>query len=95
VEGSSHDFLTDAFRWAAGTDVATMRGFRYAPMSRPEADPHGGPLSLHADRGAHRQGRTGGSLQLKDQVENPPVRYSTPIPRTGAGLDVRLQRRDL
>jgi 2',3'-cyclic-nucleotide 2'-phosphodiesterase (5'-nucleotidase family) len=29
VEGTSHNFFTDAFRWAAGTDIATMRGFRY------------------------------------------------------------------
>lgn len=29
VEGSSHDFLTDAFRAMAGTQVATLRGFRY------------------------------------------------------------------
>ena len=29
VEGSSHDFLTDAFRWAAGSDFAALRGFRY------------------------------------------------------------------
>ncbi|QXP82929.1 bifunctional UDP-sugar hydrolase/5'-nucleotidase [Methylococcus sp. Mc7] len=29
VEGSSHDLIADAMRWAAGTDAATLRGFRY------------------------------------------------------------------
>jgi sulfur-oxidizing protein SoxB len=29
VEGSSHDLITDAMRWAGGTDAAAIRGFRY------------------------------------------------------------------
>lgn len=29
IEGSSHDFLTDAFRAITGADVAAIRGFRY------------------------------------------------------------------
>lgn len=29
VEGSSHDLIADAMRWAAGTDAAALRGFRY------------------------------------------------------------------
>lgn len=29
IEGSSHDFLTDAFRSVAGTQVGIIRGFRY------------------------------------------------------------------
>jgi len=29
IEGASHDFLTDAFRSVAKTDVGVMRGFRY------------------------------------------------------------------
>ena len=29
VEGSSHDLIADAMRWAAGTDAAAIRGFRY------------------------------------------------------------------
>ncbi|WP_034303607.1 bifunctional UDP-sugar hydrolase/5'-nucleotidase [Herbaspirillum sp. RV1423] len=29
IEGSSHDFLTDAFRSVARTDVGVIRGFRY------------------------------------------------------------------
>lgn len=29
VEGSSHDLIADAMRWAGGTDAAAIRGFRY------------------------------------------------------------------
>lgn len=29
IEGSSHDFLADAFREQTGADVGTIRGFRY------------------------------------------------------------------
>ena len=29
VEGSSHDLIADAMHWAAGTDAAALRGFRY------------------------------------------------------------------
>ena len=29
VEGSSHNLIADAMRWAAGTDAAALRGFRY------------------------------------------------------------------
>ncbi len=29
VEGSSHDLMADAMRWAGGTDAAALRGFRY------------------------------------------------------------------
>lgn len=29
IEGSSHDFLADAIRWWAKSDIATVRGFRY------------------------------------------------------------------
>jgi len=29
IEGSSHDFLTDAFRIIAGADIGAIRGFRY------------------------------------------------------------------
>ena len=31
VEGSSRDLMADAIRWAAGSDTATLRGFRYGP----------------------------------------------------------------
>ena len=29
IEGSSHDFIADAIRWWAKSDLATVRGFRY------------------------------------------------------------------
>ena len=29
LEGTSHDFIADAIRWWAGSDIATVRGFRY------------------------------------------------------------------
>ena len=34
VEGSSHDLIADAMRWAAGSDVAAIRGFRYGTHIR-------------------------------------------------------------
>lgn len=34
VEGSSHDLIADAMRWAAGTETATIRGFRYGTHIR-------------------------------------------------------------
>lgn len=35
IEGSSHDFITDAFRTQAHTDIGTLRGFRYGTYLRP------------------------------------------------------------
>jgi len=35
VEGSSHDFITDAIRWWAQSDLATLRGFRYGTHVAP------------------------------------------------------------
>ena len=35
IEGSSHDFLADAFRAAAEADVALIRGFRFGTHVRP------------------------------------------------------------
>ncbi len=40
VEGSSHDFITDAFRSIAKADVAAIRGFRYGTHVPP------GPIKL-------------------------------------------------
>jgi sulfur-oxidizing protein SoxB len=34
IEGSSHIFLTDAFRHEAGADIAAIRGFRYGTVVR-------------------------------------------------------------
>jgi 2',3'-cyclic-nucleotide 2'-phosphodiesterase (5'-nucleotidase family) len=35
IEGSSHDFVTDAIRWWAKSDLATVRGFRYGTHVAP------------------------------------------------------------
>lgn len=35
VEGSSHDLITDAIRWWARADLATLRGFRYGTHVAP------------------------------------------------------------
>jgi sulfur-oxidizing protein SoxB len=40
IEGSSHDFLTDAFKEACHADVGVMRGFRYGTHIAP------GPIKL-------------------------------------------------
>ncbi len=40
IEGSSHDFLTDAFRSEADADIGLMRGFRYGTHIAP------GPIRL-------------------------------------------------
>ncbi len=40
IEGTSHIFLTDAFRHEAAADVAAIRGFRYGTVVRP------GPIRL-------------------------------------------------
>lgn len=35
IEGSAHDFITDAFRAEAGADIGAIRGFRYGTHVRP------------------------------------------------------------
>jgi len=35
IEGSSHDFIADAIRWWAQSDLATVRGFRYGTHVAP------------------------------------------------------------
>jgi sulfur-oxidizing protein SoxB len=40
MEGTSHDFLTDAFRAQADADIGAIRGFRYGTVVRP------GPIKL-------------------------------------------------
>lgn len=41
VEGSSHDLIADAMRWAAGSDAAALRGFRYGTHI-----PAGAPITM-------------------------------------------------
>ena len=80
IEGSSHDFIADAFRAQAATDVATMRGFRYGTQVPP------GPITLEhlyhfmpigaAIAAAH----TASGQQLKDQIEKSTQGVFSPNP---------------
>lgn len=71
VEGSSHDLLTDAFRWATGSDLSTVRGFRYGTHI-----PAGQSIKMedlyHYMPIAPAIAKAGpvNAWQLKDQVEN-------------------------
>jgi S-sulfosulfanyl-L-cysteine sulfohydrolase len=69
VEGSSHVFLTDAFRHEAGADIAAIRGFRYGTVVRP------GPIRLEdlyhfIPIGPQIAKGTIKGRQLKAQIEN-------------------------
>ncbi|HLQ25498.1 MAG TPA: 5'-nucleotidase C-terminal domain-containing protein [Acidiferrobacterales bacterium] len=69
IEGSSHDFLTDAFRAMTGADVGAIRGFRYGTQLA------AGPITL-ADLyhfvaiGPQIAKGTIIGQQLKNQIEN-------------------------
>lgn len=71
VEGSSHDFIADAMRWAAGSDFATIRGFRYGthvPAGSPitmEDLYHYMPIGAKVGRAYPVYGKN-----LKTQIEN-------------------------
>lgn len=71
VEGSSHNLMADAFKWASGSDFATVRGFRYGTHI-----PAGKPIKMedlyHYMPIAARIAKAGpiSAWQLKDQVEN-------------------------
>ena len=70
VEGTSHDFLTDAFRAVAGSDIGAIRGFRYgthvaAGPVRLEDLYHYMPIGPMIARGTIK------GQALKNQVENP------------------------
>jgi sulfur-oxidizing protein SoxB len=69
IEGSSHVFLTDAFRHEAGADIAAIRGFRYGTVVRP------GPITLEdlyhfIPIGPLIAKGTIKGKQLKNQLEN-------------------------
>lgn len=70
VEGTSHNFLSDAFRGVAGTNIGAIRGFRYGTHVTPGAVKledlyHYMPIGAQIARGTIRgQG-------LKNQIENP------------------------
>ena len=69
IEGSSHVFLTDAFRHQAAADIAAIRGFRYGTVVRP------GPIRLEdlyhfIPIGPLIAKGTIKGKQLKNQIEN-------------------------
>lgn len=69
IEGSSHDFLTDAFRRQAKADIGAIRGFRYGTHVAPgpirmEDLYHFIPIGPMIARGTIR------GQQLKNQIEN-------------------------
>ena len=69
IEGSSHDFLTDAFRAVAQTDIGAIRGFRYGTHVPPgpikmEDLYHFIPIGPVIAKGMIK------GQQLKNQIEN-------------------------
>ena len=86
VEGSSHNLIADAMRWAAGTDAAAIRGFRYGTHV-----PAGWPITMqdiyHYIPVAAKLGRSpkacGGDLKV--QVENSTQGTFSPDPTAWAG----------
>ena len=69
IEGSSHVFLTDAFRNQAAADIAAIRGFRYGTVVRPgsirlEDLYHFIPIGPLIAKGTIK------GKQLKNQIEN-------------------------
>jgi len=70
VEGSSHDFIADAMRWWAKSDMATVRGFRYGTHVAP------GPITrndlFHFTPIGPRVGKVSriSANQLRNQIDN-------------------------
>jgi 2',3'-cyclic-nucleotide 2'-phosphodiesterase (5'-nucleotidase family) len=84
IEGSSHDFLTDAFRQQAKADIGAIRGFRYGTHVAP------GPIRMEdlyhfvaigpmIARGTIR------GQQLKNQIENAAEGSFSPNVQTWSG----------
>lgn len=70
IEGTSHDWIADAIRWWAKSDLATVRGFRYGTHVKP------GPITrndlYHFVPIGARVGKAGKihANQLRNQVDN-------------------------
>jgi len=84
IEGTSHDFLTDAYRGVAGTDIGAIRGFRYGTHIAPgivklEDIYHYMPIGAQIARGNIKGGG------LKNQIENPADGSMNPDPRRWRG----------
>ena len=70
IEGPSHDMIVDAIKWAAGSDFATLRGFRYGthikagPITMQDLY-HYMPVGARIAKVYPAYGKN-----LKDQIEN-------------------------
>ena len=70
IEGPSHDLIVDAMKWAAGSDFATLRGFRYGthikagPITMQDLY-HYMPVGARVAKVFPAYGKN-----LKDQIEN-------------------------
>ena len=86
VEGSSHNLIADAMRWAAGTDAAAIRGFRYGTHV-----PAGWPVTMqdiyHYVPIAAKLGRSPKACgaDLKVQIENSTQGAFSPDPTAWVG----------
>jgi len=86
VEGSSHDLIADAMRWAAGTEAAAIRGFRYGTHIRAgqaitmEDIYHYVPVAAKLGRSPKACG-----ADLKTQVENSTAGVFHPDPARWQG----------
>ncbi len=84
IEGTSHDFLTDAYRGVAQTDIGAIRGFRYGTHVAPgpvklEDIYHYMPIGAQIARGDIK------GQSLKNQIENPANGSLNPDPRRWGG----------
>ena len=84
IEGTSHDFLTDAFRGVAGAQIGAIRGFRYGTHIAP------GPVRLedlyhYMPIGAQIAVGNINGQSLKNQIENPADGSLNPDPRQWRG----------
>jgi len=70
IEGTSHDWIADGIRWWAGSDLATVRGFRYGTHVKP-GNITRNDLYHFVPIGA-RVGKSGKihANQLRNQVDN-------------------------
>lgn len=84
IEGTSHDFLTDAFRAVAGADIGAIRGFRYGTHVAP------GPIKLEdlyhfIPIGPRIAKGTIKGQAVKNQIENAADGSLNPDPRNWTG----------
>lgn len=71
LEGSSHNWIADAIRWWAGSDIATVRGFRYGTTVKAGSDIRRNDLFHYVPIGP-RVGKASriSMAQIRNQVDN-------------------------